>query len=755
MTRKEDAGGVSENVKVVVRCRPLNSEEVQDGRKRIVSMDTKAGQIFIKNPKAPEEPPKTFSFDLVYDENVRQIDLYNEVARPVVESVIEGFNGTIFAYGQTGTGKTHTMDGGSTAESQGIIPNSFDQVFNFIAATDHREFLVRGSFLEIYNEEIRDLLSRNPKNKLELKEDQDGGVFVKDLSNYVVKSVSDIKQVLEVGKRNRSVGATKMNLGSSRSHSVFTITIESTMRDERGDEHVRVGKLNLVDLAGSERATKTGATGDRFKEGVKINLSLAALGNVINALVEGKSGHIPYRDSKLTRLLQDSLGGNTKTCMVANISPADYNYDETISTLRYANRAKNIQNKPKINEDPKDAMIREMQEKVARLKAELAAKAGGAPPPPQVVKKVVEEGPGEDQLLEIRENMMRELKEKMEAAANEKARAKAKEDAESMARKALEALLQEQNKTDEQRKAIQAALAKQHAEMEAYASQIEEEQQEKERLEAQLREIESKVLEGGVNLIEQVEKLEREGEDMERNMMIQRRQEEELARRLRELKEEEMLEQKKFKDVKEEVAAINKRITEVQQQYDQRMSEVNEVQKIHQLEREDLLGQIRELEQIIKLRDLVISWFIPPEFLAVIKDHCYQDPTTEDWVVNNAHFAGNAAREQAEAAEANRVRAMDASSDAADTASVYYSYKQLKGEDSGQGRSGSAGSGTGRASGMGKKRPQSRIGSIMARPSSTREMKVPTDAHQGKAGGRPPPASAGEAIPWARGLVKR
>merc|ERR1712025_797131 len=174
-----------------------------------------------------------------------------------------------------------------------------------------------------------------------------------------------------VGNNNRSVGATEMNLHSSRSHAIFIVTIECSDEGADGENHIRVGKLNLVDLAGSERQSKTGATGERLKEATKINLSLSALGNVISALVDGKSGHIPYRDSKLTRLLQDSLGGNTKTLMIANLGPADYNYDETLSTLRYANRAKNIKNKPKINEDPKDAMLREFQDEIKRLKQQL------------------------------------------------------------------------------------------------------------------------------------------------------------------------------------------------------------------------------------------------------------------------------------------------------------------------------------------------------------------------------------------------
>ena len=173
------------------------------------------------------------------------------------------------------------------------------------------------------------------------------------------------------GNRNRSVGQTLMNDTSSRSHSIFTITVEASEPGLDGKDHIRVGKLNMTDLAGSERQSKTGATGATLKEATKINLSLSALGNVISALVDAKVSFIPYRDSKLTRLLQDSLGGNTKTVMLANVGPADYNYDETISTLRYAHRAKSIQNKPKINEDPKDAMLREFQDEIARLRAQV------------------------------------------------------------------------------------------------------------------------------------------------------------------------------------------------------------------------------------------------------------------------------------------------------------------------------------------------------------------------------------------------
>ncbi|VDM75840.1 unnamed protein product [Strongylus vulgaris] len=282
--------------------------------------------------------------------------VYNVAARPIVENVLKGYNGTIFAYGQTGTGKTFTMTGDlERAESQGIIPNSFAHIFDHIAKCQQdKTFLVRVSYLEIYNEELRDLLAKDGHGlNLEIKEKADVGVYVKNLISIIVGSASQMQKLMEFGNKNREF-----------------FTAFAGIMAEHG--MVTQGKLHLVDLAGSERQSKTGAAGERLKEAAKINLSLSTLGNVISALVDVKSTHIPYREfsvffiylsaiiyfrnSKLTRLLQDSLGGNSKT--IANIGPASYNYDETLSTLRYANRAKNIQNVARINEDPKDAQLR-------------------------------------------------------------------------------------------------------------------------------------------------------------------------------------------------------------------------------------------------------------------------------------------------------------------------------------------------------------------------------------------------------------
>ena len=347
----------AECIKVIIRCRPMSKNEIKDGRECVVKMVHDKGEILIQ--KSSDDVPKVFTFDRVYDWNSTQESIFNETAYPIIENVLQGYNGTIFAYGQTGTGKTFTISGiPKDPQLKGVMARAFETVFKSIECDPKKQYLVRASYLELYNEEIMDLLSKKGEAKLELKE-KENTVYVKDLSTFVVKSPEDMMEVFNEGTVNRHVRATNMNDVSSRSHSIFTITIESSEIGPDGKSHIRVGKLNIVDLAGSERMNKTGSTGAGAKEGIKINLSLSTLCHVISSLTDPKCTFIPYRDSKLTRLLQDSLGGNTKTCMIANIGPADYNTEETLSTLRYASRAKNIQNKPRINEDPKDTMIRE------------------------------------------------------------------------------------------------------------------------------------------------------------------------------------------------------------------------------------------------------------------------------------------------------------------------------------------------------------------------------------------------------------
>ena len=304
------------------------------------------GMVALSMPGSSSEPPKTFTFDSVFPPNTEQERIYQATAMPICDSVMEGYNGTIFAYGQTGTGKTFTMEGeNDPPELRGIIPRAFAQVFEQIASRgdEATEFLVRASYLEIYNEDVRDLLSKQAHSRLDLKETPESGVYVKDLTSYVVKSTRECDKLRDFGAKNRHTGATAMNQDSSRSHSIYTITVESCETRADGSSSIKMGKLNLVDLAGSERQSKTQATGDRLKEATKINLSLSALGNCISALVDGKSTHIPFRDSKLTRLLQSSLGGNCKAAIVVTVRSEKPNVEECINTLRFAQRAKSVQ----------------------------------------------------------------------------------------------------------------------------------------------------------------------------------------------------------------------------------------------------------------------------------------------------------------------------------------------------------------------------------------------------------------------------
>ena len=367
----------SERIKVSVRCRPMNQKEKNEGYQICVEVDSDRGEV---NVQLANTPKRTFWYDKAYGMSSTQEQVFQETAMPIVESVVQGYNGTIFAYGQTGTGKTFTMEGDfETDINKGIIPRSFDLMFNIIKTTYNTNFLIQCSYLELYNEEVRDLLAKNHQQKLDIREDPETGFYVQDLSHWVVKAPKDMIELMLRGRELKVIKGHNMNERSSRSHCIFTIIVENSTKDETG-EHIKKGKLNLVDLAGSERTSKikdvNGAEGLQA-ETIHINLSLTALGKVIHALASNKKQHIPYRDSKLTKLLMDSLGGNSKTVMIANIGPADYNIEETLTTLRYADRAKNIKNAPKVNEDPKDAMIKKYKDELERLKQALAAANGG------------------------------------------------------------------------------------------------------------------------------------------------------------------------------------------------------------------------------------------------------------------------------------------------------------------------------------------------------------------------------------------
>ncbi|XP_008411631.1 kinesin-like protein KIF1B isoform X31 [Poecilia reticulata] len=386
------------SVKVAVRVRPFNSRETSKESKCIIQMQGNTTTIL--NPKAPKEPAKTFSFDYSYWSHTTPEDpcfaaqnqVYNDIGKEMLEHAFEGYNVCIFAYGQTGAGKSYTMMGKQEEGQEGIIPMLCEDLFEKINEDCNKEELsysVEVSYMEIYCERVRDLL--NPKNKgnLRVREHPLLGPYVEDLSKLAVTSYTDIADLMDAGNKARTVAATNMNETSSRSHAVFTIVFTQKKHDSETDLTTeKVSKISLVDLAGSERADSTGAKGTRLKEGANINKSLTTLGKVISALAEvdnctskskkkKKTDFIPYRDSVLTWLLRENLGGNSRTAMVAALSPADINYDETLSTLRYADRAKNIKCNAVINEDPNNKLVRELKDEVARLKELLRAQGLG------------------------------------------------------------------------------------------------------------------------------------------------------------------------------------------------------------------------------------------------------------------------------------------------------------------------------------------------------------------------------------------
>ena len=390
-----------DNLRVSIRVRPPLNRETQEGIPfrsiAIVSEDHKSISLaeyvgaelseLERQRQWIEEPSlfhlHRFTFDSIFDMDSLQEDVYNITAKQAVQSVLEGYNSTIFCYGQTGTGKTYTMEGftyESKNPNRGIIQRTIQDIFNFIETTsdENTKFIIRCSFLQIYNENISDLLKSDKKN-LQIREDKKKGIYVDLLSEWAVRSPLDLYALLRRGGGARTTSATYMNDVSSRSHAVFQITVEQMTTDmelKDNKAQIKVGKLNLVDLAGSERIRITGTRGQQLEESKKINKSLLCLGNVINALTDKKGkNYIPYRDSKLTRLLQDSLGGNCKTTMIATISPSEDAFSESLSTLYFAQRAKKIKNRPIINEDVNNrALIRKYENELKNLRSELELK---------------------------------------------------------------------------------------------------------------------------------------------------------------------------------------------------------------------------------------------------------------------------------------------------------------------------------------------------------------------------------------------
>lgn len=576
-----------ENVRVFVRVRPLSNKEIEAGYTSIASVDLLNGIVSVKNPTgSSHEPPKTFTFDTVFDSDSKQLDIYNETARPIVDKVLSGFNGTIFAYGQTGTGKTFTMEGvNNVPELKGIIPNSFAHIFGHIAKADESvKFLVRVSYFEIYNEEIRDLLSKNKDHCLEVKERPDIGVYVKDLSAYIANNADDMERIMSLGNKNRSVGATAMNEVSSRSHAIFSIIIETSSYsfENAKTQHVKMGRLHLVDLAGSERQSKTGASGQRLKEASKINLSLSTLGNVISALVDGKCTHIPYRNSKLTRILQDSLGGNSKTVMCATIGPASYNYEETISTLRYASRVKNICNKARVNQDPKDALLMKYQKEIMDLKRKLEEASN---------QEMPSEEPEPDAPVE-------EVQAQEESPDVEKVE-------------------------DEH----DAALKKAQSEHQMMVEKLEL--------------LQKKVLVGGENLLEKAEIQKQLLDAAAKELEHRKQKEEELKKNIQEKDAERIDMEEKYSSLQEESEGLSKKLKKVSSMLLAAKEERKDVQRENRKEIESFLDNARQITKEYSYQQAIIEKFIPAKYLELMTQNATWNEDIGEWELKCVAYTGN------------------------------------------------------------------------------------------------------------------
>jgi myosin heavy subunit len=513
-------------------------------------------------------------------------------------------------------------------ELRGLIANSFTQIFQTIEqTTKEKDFMVTITMIEIYNEQIRDLLGKDPKQPLELQDAGDKGMRIKGIHECKVSNLEQVENAMKIGRKNRAVGSTLMNQVSSRSHSILTIVVETSEKSPiDGESHIRVGKLNLVDLAGSERAAKTGATGDQLREGIEINLSLSALGNVISALVSSKASHVPYRTSKLTRILQDSLGGNTKTVMVANISPAEDNKEETLSTLRYATRAKEIKNKPTVNQDPKDAKLKAFYEEIQKLKKELEKFQGGASPATPLQAGVpttftITSSIDEAKLNEMMEKNESEKRKLIESMKNQSEEEKKK-------------LLVEQKKIEEERRRIEDELKRRH-------EQLEMEKKEKEELTAKIAELQSAIVCGGNALAElnkeQEEQIRRQNEELER-----RKQEElRLKREMEEQMDERLALEEQYASIQEEVDIKTKKLKKLWNKFQLVKAEIGDLQQEFQEEREDYLFTIREYERELRLKQKIIDYFIPKEEVEKIRRRAVWDDEADDYKIKNIHLAGN------------------------------------------------------------------------------------------------------------------
>jgi len=480
--------------------------------------------------------------------------------------------------------------------------------------------LVRCSYLEIYNESILDLLGSDHSTKHDIKQDPDKGIYVDNLTKAIVKSVPEIEKIMNAGMKHRKVGQTAMNDQSSRSHSIFTINIETSIIVD-GEQKIKAGKLNLVDLAGSERQSKTNAKGDRLKEAQKINLSLSALGNVISALVDGKSKHIPYRDSKLTRLLQDSLGGNTKTVMIAAVSPADYNYDETLSTLRYASRAKNIKNKPRINEDPKDALLREYEDEIKQLKQALIE---------------LQKGGNNSQSSKLMQQMTASFKQS-ESKGNEGMSVNDvinRLDSEAIKGHIGEATQKKMSDKMKEVEQLSKVNAKMNDAIKEKEQKFEQERTQREQLEQMLKDMEANMVHGGLIDEKEKERIEAKAfREYQLKLKKQKKKEKKLIEEQKKKEEDLLLMEHGYNNLQEEATEKTKLLVKLRKRYKGALAEIQDLESEHLNEKSEYLDAIRKLEIDLSFYKEIVDMMMNENNLYKIKSRSLYDDEKAQWEI--------------------------------------------------------------------------------------------------------------------------
>lgn len=591
----DDGTDEGENITVMVRCRPLAiGANPRDSRPREAAVKVD------ETNRCVEANERRFFFDQVFGTDCDNERIYMRSARRLVDCAFRGYNCAIFLYGQTGTGKTYTHSSLTLA--------AFEHLFSLIQDSDKGiRFLIRASYYELYNEEIHDLLapksaSKSGPKSLELRDSKERGVYVKDLTCFLVNNLAELKKLKQMGDKRRTTASTKMNEHSSRSHSIFSITIETVETEltksneskqpvrrsttktrglSAGQPSIRVGHLNLIDLAGSERQSKSGATGSALKEASRINLSLTCLSLVIRALTD-KSGnkaaaHVPYRNSKLTRLLSSSLGGNAKTILVACISADRANLDETLNTLRFASRTKLIKNKAIINEDPKDALLRKYRKQLEELRMKLNEHQHG-----------------------------------LDAGAPSSGN--------------------RHRSSDPQ---LGQAAAKQLTDYDKPG------QNNDEQLNKQLEMLKAKIMFGGENLLDKLELHERLLEASRAELEERRREEVKLRERLRNKKQtiDQVVQSKG--SLESQLEYLDAKLKKAVELYRTSKLELSDLASEHGQLKEQLLQTIRSTSKEIKYVNCIIEDFIPREYLDLINAYAQYDDESDEWQIKYIALSGN------------------------------------------------------------------------------------------------------------------